>query len=50
MIKMYTARTSEMDEIAEAIGEIKRQMDFAVLKKNPGVDFLPYGFINSGAL
>lgn len=37
MIKMYTARTSEIDEIDEAISEIKSQIDFTALKNIPAV-------------
>ena len=36
MITMYTARTSEIDGIDEAISEIKSQIDFTALKKNSG--------------
>jgi len=49
MIEMYTARTSEIDEIDEAIAEIKSQIDFSVLKKNSGgVIFCHVDFIGSG--
>ena len=49
MIKMYTARTSEIDEIGEAIAEIKSQIDFAALKKNSGgIIFCHLDFIESG--
>ena len=36
MITMYTARTSEIDEISEAIDEIKSQIDLSSLKKHSG--------------
>ena len=49
MIKMYTARTSEIDEIGEAISEIKSQIDFSALKKNSGgLIFCHIDFIESG--
>jgi len=49
MIKMYTARTSEIDEIKEAISEIKSQIDFKALKKNSGgIIFCHIDFIESG--
>ena len=49
MIKMYTARTSEIDEIDEAISDIKRQIDFSALKKNSGgIIFCHLDFIESG--
>ena len=49
MIKMYTARTSEIDEIDEAISEIKSQIDFTKLKKNcGGLIFCHIDFIESG--
>lgn len=49
MIKMYTARTSEIDEINEAIKEIKSQIDFTTLKKNSaGLIFCHIDFIDSG--
>ena len=49
MIKMYTARTSEIDEIDEAISDIKRQIDFSALKKNSGgIIFCHLDFIENG--
>ena len=51
MITMYTARTSEIDEIDEAISEIKNQIDFTALKKNAGgLIFCHIDFIESGML
>ena len=49
MIEMYTARTSEVDEISDAISEIKSQIDFSALKKNSGgLFFCHIDFVNSG--
>lgn len=49
MIKMFTARTSEIDEIDEAIKEIKSQIDFNALKKNSGgLIFCHIDFVDSG--
>ena len=49
MIEMFTARTSEIDEISEAIHEIKSQIDFSALKKNSGgIIFCHIDFIESG--
>ena len=51
MIEMYTARTTEIDEIEEAISEIKSQIDFSKLKKNSGglifchIDFVDTGMV-----
>ena len=51
MITMHTARTSEIDEISEAIDEIKRQIDFSALKKNSGgLLFCHIDFIESGVV
>ena len=51
MIQMYTARTSEVDEISEAIGEIKSQIDFTALKKySGGIIFCHMDFIDSGVV
>ncbi len=51
MVKMYTARTSEIDEIDEAISEIKSQIDFSALKKNSGgLIFCHIDFIDSGVV
>jgi hypothetical protein len=48
---MYTARTSEIDEIEEAIAEIKSQIDFSALKKNSGgVIFCHIDFVESGVV
>lgn len=49
MIAMYTARTSEVDDIDEAISEIKEQIDFSKLKKNSaGLIFCHVDFVESG--
>ena len=49
MIQMYTARTSEVDEVSEAIREIKDQIDFTALKKySGGIIFCHMDFIDSG--
>ena len=46
---MFTARTSEIDEIGEAINEIKSQIDFGALKKNSGgIIFCHIDFVESG--
>jgi len=51
MITMFTARTSEIDEIDEAIQEIKDQLDFTALKKHSGglifchIDFIEVGMV-----
>jgi hypothetical protein len=51
MIKMYTARTSEIDEVNEAISDIKKQIDFSALKKNSGgIIFCHIDFIESGVI
>jgi hypothetical protein len=51
MINMYTARTSEIDEIDEAINEIKSQIDFSALKKNSGgLIFCHIDYIESGVV
>ena len=51
MVTMYTARTSEIDEIDEAIAEIKSQIDFNSLKKNSGgFIFCHIDFIDSGVV
>lgn len=51
MITMYTARTSEIDEIDEAISEIKSQIDFGALKKNSGgLIFCHIDFVESGVV
>lgn len=51
MIQMFTARTSEIDEIDEAIREIKEQIDFSALKKNTGgIFFCHIDFVNSGVV
>lgn len=51
MIKMYTARTSEIDEVSEAVEEIKNQIDFSALKKNSGgIIFCHIDFIESGVV
>ena len=51
MIKMYTARTSEIDEISEAISEIKSQIDLSALKKHSGgLIFCHIDFVDSGVV
>ena len=51
MITMYTARTSEIDEIDEALNEIKSQIDFGALKKNSGgLIFCHIDFVESGVV
>lgn len=51
MITMYTARTAEIDEIDEAIAEIKQQIDFGALKKNSGgLIFCHIDFVDSGVV
>lgn len=51
MVSMYTARTSEIDEIDDAISEIKEQIDFTSLKKNSGgLIFCHLDFIESGVV
>ena len=51
MVKMYTARTSEIDEINEALNEIKSQIDFSGLKKNSGgIIFCHIDFVESGVV
>lgn len=51
MIEMYTARTSEIDEIDEAINELKSQIDFTALKKNSGgLIFCHIDFVESGVV
>lgn len=48
---MYTARTSEIDDIEEAISEIKSQIDFTALKKNSGgLIFCHIDFVDSGVV
>lgn len=49
MIKMYTARTSEIDEIDEAIEEILSQIDLSVLREHSaGLIFCHIDFFDSG--
>lgn len=51
MIAMYTARTSEIDEVDEAINELKSQIDFSALKKNSGgLIFCHIDFVESGVV
>ncbi len=51
MIKMYTARTSEIDEIDEAVSEIISQLDLSALKKNTGgLIFCHIDFVESGVV
>ena len=49
MIEMFTARTGEIDEIEEAIEEIRQQIDFSALKKHSGgIIFCSSDFVESG--
>lgn len=51
MITMYTARTSEIDEIDEALSEITSQIDLSSLKKNSGgLIFCHIDFVDSGVV
>jgi len=51
MITMYTARTSEIDEIDEAIEEIKSQIDFSALKQHSGgIIFCHIDYVESGII
>lgn len=51
MIDMFTARTSEIDEIGEAVREIKSQIDFGALKKHSGgLIFCHIDFVESGVV
>lgn len=51
MISMYTARTGEVDEIEEAVEEIKSQIDVTALKKySGGLIFCHMDFVNSGVV
>lgn len=51
MITMFTARTSEIDEIDEAIAEIKSQIDLSALKKNAGgLIFCHIDYVESGVV
>ena len=51
MITMFTARTSEIDEIDEAISDIKNQIDFTSLKKHSGgLLFCHIDYIESGVV
>ncbi len=51
MITMYTARTSEIDEIDDALNEIKSQIDCSMLKKNSGgLIFCHMDFVDSGVV
>ena len=51
MIDMYTARTSEIDEIEEAIDEIMDQIDLSLLKKHSGgLLYCHRDFIESGVV
>lgn len=51
MITMYTARTSEIDEIDVALSEIKSQIDVSALKKNSGgLIFCHMDFVDSGVV
>lgn len=51
MITMYTARTSEIDEIDVAVSEIKSQIDVTALKKNSGgLIFCHMDFVDSGVV
>lgn len=49
MITMYTARTSEVDDIDYAVSEITKQIDFSRLQKNSaGLLFCHVDFVESG--
>ncbi len=49
MITMYTARTAEIDEVDEAVSEIKSQIDLGALKKHScGLIFCHMDFVESG--
>ncbi len=49
MIEMFSARTSEIDEIEDAVAEIKSQIDFSKLKKNSGgLLYCSLDFVESG--
>lgn len=51
MIDMYTARTSEIDEVDEALEEIMSQLDLSVLKQNScGLIFCHIEFVESGVV
>ena len=51
MITMYTARTSEIDEIELALSEIKEQIDLSALKRNSGgLIFCHIDFVESGVV
>ena len=51
MIEMYTARTSEIDEIDDALTEILGQLDLTALKKNSaGLIFCHMDFVDSGVV
>ena len=51
MVDMYTARTSEIDEIEEAVNEIIEQLDLSALKKySGGLLYCHRDFIESGVV
>ncbi|MDR0310783.1 MAG: FIST C-terminal domain-containing protein [Acidobacteriota bacterium] len=51
MITTRTARTTEIDEIGEAVGEIKEQLDLSALKKyTGGLIFCHIDFVESGVV
>lgn len=51
MVEMFTARTSEIDEVDEAIRDIKSQIDLSTLKKNSGgLIFCHIDFVESGVV
>lgn len=51
MIEMYTACTSEIDEIEIAIDEVKSQINFSMLKKHSGgIIFCHIDFVESGVI
>ena len=51
MIEMYTARTSEIDEIEDAVAEIIEQIDLSALKKHAGgLLYCHRDFIESGVV
>lgn len=51
MVDMYTARTSEIDEVEEAVNEILDQLDLSILKKHSGgLLYCHRDFIESGVV
>ncbi len=51
MIEMFSARTSEIDEVEDAVKEIKAQLNFEKLKKNScGLLYCSLDFVESGVV